>query len=84
MTSNLQDYPKDMATLAKPVALSEHDLAWRKLAADNAVAQQELEGLTVSAETLHDLDRAARGEILPETIVENIRARLNRVSIFGS
>ena len=63
----------------KPVALSEDDLAWRMLSVENAVAQQQLEGLTVSSDTIEDMKRAARGEITSEEVIANIYARLKLI-----
>ena len=51
-------------------------------AIDHAIAQQTLEGLTVSDETVADMQRAARGEIAPENVIANIYARFEHVPIF--
>lgn len=48
----------------------------------HAVAQQELEGLKVSAATLEDMHRAARGEISDDDVIANIYARFDHVPIF--
>jgi hypothetical protein len=58
---------------------SEQELKLGILAVDNAVAQQELEGLTVSAETVEDMRRAARGEISDDEVIANIYARFGLV-----
>ena len=47
----------------------------------DAVAQQELEGLKVSPETVEDMQRAARGELEPEDVIRNIHARLKHAQI---
>ena len=47
----------------------------------HAIAQQELEGLKVSAATVEDMQRAARGELEPEDVVRNIHARLKHAQI---
>lgn len=52
------------------------ELERRMVAVENAVAQQELSGLTVSTETVDDLYRAARGEITSEEVIANIHSRL--------
>ena len=44
-------------------------------AAANAIAQQELEGLTVPEETVEDLRRVARGEMTMDDIFRQIYAR---------
>lgn len=41
----------------------------------HAIAQQELEGLTVPKETVADLERVARGEIDTDEARRNIRRR---------
>ena len=51
-------------------------------AIDHAIAQQALEGLTVSDETVADMHRAARGEIAAENVISNIYARFKHVPIF--
>jgi hypothetical protein len=56
--------------------ISEAELERRMLAVDNAVAQQELEGLTVSPEVVADMYLAARGEMTSDEVIANIYARL--------
>jgi hypothetical protein len=41
----------------------------------HAIAQQELDGLTVSAATVADLERVARGEIDTDEVIRNIHRR---------
>jgi len=41
----------------------------------HAVAQQSLEGLTVSDSTIEDMRRAAMGEISQDEVIRNIYAR---------
>ncbi len=41
----------------------------------NAIAQQQLEGLTPSREVVSDLERAARGEITVREVIANIGRR---------
>ena len=64
--------------------ISEVELERRMLAVDNAVAQQELEGLTVSPEAVEDMRRVARGEMTAEQAVANVHARLSDAAILGS
>jgi hypothetical protein len=61
--------------------ISEAEMQRRMLAVDNAVAQQELEGLTVSDATVADMRRAARDEIADEEVIANIYARYPHVSL---
>jgi hypothetical protein len=48
----------------------------------HAVAQQELEGLTVPAATANDLRRVARGEISVSEAIRNVYARFGNVQVF--
>ncbi len=48
----------------------------------HAIAQQELEGLTVSDSTIQDMRRAAKGEIPADEVIRNIYARFQHVEIF--
>jgi hypothetical protein len=47
----------------------------------HALAQQELEGLKVTAATVADLRRAARGEIDTDEVVRNIYRRFQNVPL---
>ena len=47
----------------------------------HAIAQQELEGLKVTAATAADLRRAARGEIDTDEVIRNIYRRGQNVSL---
>jgi len=58
------------------------ELARNLRAVEHAVAQQELEGLTVSESTREDMRRAARGEISADEVIANIYARFEHVPIF--
>lgn len=62
--------------------LTEQEVARNMRAVDNAIAQQELEGLKVSKATIEDMQRAARGEIRSEDVIRNIYARFKHVPIF--
>jgi len=50
-------------------------------AVEHAIAQQRLEGLSVSEATVVDMQRAARGEIHAEVVISNIYARFSCVPI---
>lgn len=63
-------------------ALTEQDVQRNIRAVAHAVAQQELEGLKVSASTIADLYRAARGEIDTDEVIRNIHSRLQNVPLF--
>jgi antitoxin VbhA-like protein len=47
----------------------------------HSIAQQELEGLKVTASTVADLHRAARGEIDTGEVIRNIYHRVQNVSL---
>jgi Antitoxin VbhA len=51
-------------------------------AVDHAIAQQRLEGLTVSESAAADMRRAARGEISDEQVIANLYAEFPNVPIF--
>lgn len=61
--------------------LSEQDIQRNMRAVAHAIAQQELEGLTVTAPTVADLQRAARGEIDTEEVIRNIHRRVQNGSL---
>jgi hypothetical protein len=60
--------------------LSERDIQRNMRAVAHAIAQQELEGLTVPAATVADLYRAARGEIDTDEVRRNIRCRTQKLT----
>ncbi len=62
-------------------ALSEQDIQKNMRAVAHAIAQQELEGLTVPAATVADLHRVARGEIDTDEVIRNIYRRLQDVPL---
>jgi len=64
-----------MATLTEP------DIQRNMRAVAHAIAQQELEGLKVTASTVADLRRAARGEIDTDEIIRNICRRVQNASL---
>ena len=50
----------------------------RMRAVDNAIAQQELEGMRMPDATVADLIRAARGEITDDELIRNILGRIEQ------
>jgi hypothetical protein len=62
--------------------LTEQELQRNMRAVAHAIAQQELEGLTVSKSTVGDMRRAARGEIETDEVIRNIYRRFKNVPIF--
>lgn len=63
------------------ITLTEQEVTRNMRAVAHAIAQQELEGLKVSPETINDLQRAARGEIRSEEVIRNIYARFPHVPL---
>ena len=61
--------------------LTEQDIQRNLRAVAHAIAQQELEGLTVTPATVADLRRAARGEIETDEIIRNIYSRVQNVPL---
>ncbi len=61
--------------------LSEQDYQRNMRSVAHALAQQELEGLKVTAATVADLRRAARGEIDTDEVVRNIYRRFQNVPL---
>ncbi len=84
MRRDTKDYAIGMATVDQTVRVSASELEQRMLGVENAIAQQELEGLTVSSETQEDLLSAARGEISIEQVIKSIHTRLKHDSILRS
>ena len=69
-------------TVKEPVArLTGEELERNQRAVDHAIAQQRLEGLTVSESTIEDMRRAARGEIPARDVIVNIYARFGHVAL---
>lgn len=62
--------------------MTEKDIARNMRAVAHAVAQQQLEGLTVPAATTRDLVRIARGEISVTDAIRNVYARFGNVPVF--
>jgi DNA-binding CsgD family transcriptional regulator len=61
--------------------LTEREIELNMRAVEHAIAQQELEGLKVSEQTVEDMRRAARGEIDSDDVIANIYARFQDVPI---
>jgi hypothetical protein len=61
--------------------LTEQDIQRNMRAVAHAIAQQELEGLTVTPATVADLHRAAHGEIETDEIIRNIYRRVQNVAL---
>jgi len=55
--------------------LSAQEIQWNLEAAENAIAQQRLEGLEPSPDLISDLERVARGEITLRDVIDNIGRR---------
>jgi antitoxin VbhA-like protein len=73
----------EIMTVKEPVArLSEKELERNLRAVDHAIAQQRLEGLTVSESTVADMRRAAHGAIPADEVIANIYARFGHVTLF--
>ncbi len=73
-------YSKEGAE-AMTTTFTERDIQRNMRAVAHAIAQQELEGLKVSASTVADLRRAARGEIDTDEVIRNIYRRVRNVSL---
>jgi len=55
--------------------LTEQEITRNKWAMENAIAQQTLEGLTVSAEVRADMLRVVHGEMTTDEVIANIKKR---------
>jgi hypothetical protein len=75
----VRDYAWGMAVAER---VSGVELERNLRAVEHAIAQQRLEGLTVSESTAEDMRRAARGEIADEEVIAIIYARYPHVAIF--
>ena len=64
--------------------LSEQEIQWNLKCVQNASAHQRLEGLEPSKEYMDDIERAARGEIPFEEVMENIKRRYANRKILES
>ncbi|OQW47565.1 MAG: hypothetical protein A4C66_06225 [Nitrospira sp. HN-bin3] len=62
--------------------LTEADIERNLRAVTHAIAQQELEGLTVPAETVEDMRRIARGEMSNDDLIRKLYSRFPNVPIF--
>ena len=71
-----------MAAMSIEPLFTREEIERNLRAVDHAIAQQALEGLTVSDEVVEDMRRASRGEIPDEQVIANIYARHKHVPIF--
>jgi hypothetical protein len=62
--------------------MTDQNIARNMRSVAHAVAQQELEGLTVPAATRRDLHRVARGELSIAEAIGNVYARFGNVEVF--
>jgi hypothetical protein len=62
--------------------VTDQDIVRNLRAVAHAVAQQELEGLTVPTATANDLRRVARGELSMAEALRNVYARFGDVPVF--
>ena len=62
--------------------LTEADIERNLRAVTHAVAQQELEGLTVPAETVEDMRKIARGDMSSDELIRKLYRRFPHVPIF--
>lgn len=62
--------------------LTEADIERNLRAVTHAIAQQELEGLTVPAETVEDMRKIARGDMSNDDLIRKLYSRFPNVPIF--
>ncbi|MGE0470522.1 MAG: antitoxin VbhA family protein [Nitrospira sp.] len=62
--------------------LTEAEIERNLRAVTHAIAQQELEGLTVPPETVEDMRRIARGEMSNDDLIRKLYSRFPNVPIF--
>ncbi len=62
--------------------LTEAEIERNLRAVTHAIAQQELEGLTVPPETVEDMRRIARGEMSNDDLIRKLYNRFPNVPIF--
>lgn len=63
--------------------LTDDEIRQNLFDAQNAIAQQHLEGLEPSRDVVSDLERAARGEITVRDVIANIGTRHRDAGIHG-
>ncbi|MBS0156798.1 MAG: antitoxin VbhA family protein [Nitrospira sp.] len=62
--------------------LTEAEIERNLRAVTHAIAQQELEGLTVPPETVEDMRKIARGEMSNDDLIRKLYSRFPNVPIF--
>lgn len=62
--------------------LTEAEIERNLRAVTHAIAQQELEGLTVPPETVEDMRKIARGEMSNDDLIRKLYSRFPHVPIF--
>jgi hypothetical protein len=62
--------------------LTEAEIKRNLRAVTHAIAQQELEGLRVPAETVEDMRRIARGDMSNDDLIRKLYSRFPNVPIF--
>ncbi|NOU09775.1 MAG: antitoxin VbhA family protein [Nitrospira sp.] len=62
--------------------LTEAEIERNLRAVTHAIAQQELEGLTVPPETVEDMRRIARGDMSNDDLIRKLYSRFQNVPIF--
>lgn len=62
--------------------LSEQERRRNRRALEHALAQQNLEGLSVPQATIEDLERVARGEITTLDALQNAYGRFSNAQVF--
>ena len=65
-----------IAAAGQDTRFSEQEIKERYEAVANAIATQHLEGLTVDAQTVLDLDKAARGELTVSDLIVRAHQRI--------
>ncbi|MGB9154538.1 MAG: antitoxin VbhA family protein [Alphaproteobacteria bacterium] len=61
--------------------MTDSEILKNQRAVEHAIAQQRLEGLVVTPETVADLNRAANGEILISNVIDNLYARYAHIEV---
>ncbi|MBF0520145.1 MAG: hypothetical protein HQK92_10505 [Nitrospirae bacterium] len=61
--------------------MTDSEIQENKRALANALAQQEIEGLKVTPETVADLARVSNGEISTSSVIDNLYARYAHIEV---